>query len=437
MNVLRRHRILAADVRRVIGHLRAHKKITKNDIITRPRLKKKKGLPDEEPIPWAHAELKGSWQGADLKPGPNGVHQLYTKEGGTWKLVVPEEDVDKYMRKALLSKDSKMPHGRDSAYHHIHKATATISRRRMYAFLEKQGILQVTKNIPNESKKGGIFLKKRGYLEMDLIEGQGIDLYKYFGPRGNWYWLSVVDVFTGYGVVALSRTKTAAAIAKKLDQVLNVMEHKLGAKATQISADHGREFFAEVRVLLKKRRIKMKQVPKGSRVEKFNQDFQRNFYRLLRMRRGNFTELQKQALDLTNNTRNKNLKMTPEEALSKPDAQLVGPYAGGREAHKKFKGKAPKVGDKCRYLIKMRKNIRPILKIGSKARTYKSYLGQHFSKQVHKITKIINQRTDDDGNPTGPPNRYLVDGTWRHRDQILLVSGTDSETDAQIARRNA
>ena len=166
MNVLRRHRILAADVRRVIGHLRAHKKITENDIISRPRLKKKKGLPDEEPIPWAHAELKGSWQDKDLKPGPNGANQLYTKEHNLWKLVVPEEQVEKYMRRALISEDSTMPHGRDSAYHHIHRETATISRRRMYAFLEKQGILQVTKNIPNESKKGGIFLKKRGYLEM-------------------------------------------------------------------------------------------------------------------------------------------------------------------------------------------------------------------------------------------------------------------------------
>ena len=272
---------------------------------------------------------------------------------------------------------------------------------------------------------------------MDLIQGQGIDVYKYLGPRDDWFWLSVIDVLTGYGLVALSRTKAAAAIAKKLKHLLDIMEHKLGTKAYEISADHGREFFAEVRALLKKRKIKIKQVPKASRVEKFNQDYQRNFYRLLRMRRGKFFSLQQQALDLTNNTRNKHLKMTPEEALSKPDAELVGPYTDGREAHKKFKGKTPKVGDKCRYLIKMRKNIRPMLKIGNKARAYKSYHGRHFSKQVHKITRVLSQRNDDEGNPTGPPSRYLVDGTWRHRDQILLVSGTDSETDAQIARRNA
>ena len=115
---------------------------------------------------------------------------------------------------------------------------------------------------------------------------------------------------------------------------------------------------------------------------------------------------------------------------------MVGPYGSGRESQQKLKGKTPKVGDKCRYLIKLRKNIRPMLKIGSKARAYKSYHARHFSKQVHKITRVLKQRTDADGNPTGPPDRFLVDGTWRNRDQIMLVSGTDSETDAQIARRN-
>ena len=42
MSLLRRHRILEDDVRRVIAHLTAHKRITANDTISRPRLKKKK-----------------------------------------------------------------------------------------------------------------------------------------------------------------------------------------------------------------------------------------------------------------------------------------------------------------------------------------------------------------------------------------------------------
>ena len=248
MSVLRRHRILEDDVRRVIGHLKAHKKVTANDVLHRPRLKKKKGEGPNEEIPWAHAILAGSWQQAKLKPGPNNADVLYTKENDVWKLVVPEKQITEYLRKAMLDTDSKMPFGRDSAYHHVQRLTVGISRRALYKFLEKQGVLQITKNIPNEQVKGGIELYKRGFCEMDLIEGKGRDLYENFGPRGDWYWLAVVDVLTGYGLVATIRKKKAAVVAKSLAEVLDVMEYKLGAKVTAMSADHGREFFAEVLV---------------------------------------------------------------------------------------------------------------------------------------------------------------------------------------------
>ena len=154
MSLLRRHRILEDDVRRVIAHLTAHKRITTSDVVSRPRLKKKKDAGPTEEIPWAHAPLSGSWQQPSLKPGPKNSKVLYAKENGEWKLVVPEEQVDKFLRKAMLDPKSGMPLGRDSAYHHVQKTTVGISRRRLYAFLEKQGVLQITKNIPNEQAKG-------------------------------------------------------------------------------------------------------------------------------------------------------------------------------------------------------------------------------------------------------------------------------------------
>ena len=158
MSLLRRHRILEDDVRRVIGHLKAHKKVTANDVLHRPRLKKKKGEGPNEEIPWAHGTLAGSWQQAKLKPGPSNADVLYTKENDVWKLVVPEQQITEYLRKAMLDTDSKMPFGRDSAYHHVQRLTVGISRRALYKFLEKQGVLQITKNIPNEQVKGGIAL---------------------------------------------------------------------------------------------------------------------------------------------------------------------------------------------------------------------------------------------------------------------------------------
>ena len=457
MSLLRRHRILRDDVRRTIAHLKAHGKITDNDTINRPRLKKKKNAGPNEEIPWAHTELAGSWQQKDLKQGPNNSNVLYAKEHDVWKLVVPEEDVQTFLRKALLDPTSKMPLGRDSAYHHIQKGTVGISRRALYTFLEKQGVLQMTKNIPNEKPKGGVLLEKRGYCEMDLIEGKGRDLYAHLGMRGDWYWLSLVDVLTGYGVVGSIQEKTPKVVAPKLRELLNFLEHKMDAKVYEIAADHGREFYRDVRTLCKRRRIKLKQVPRGSRVEKFNQDYQRNFYRLLRLRRGDFDSLEDQALELTNNTKNKHTKQTPEEALKLADSVLASGYNKGRQQSKPYKAREPKIGDKCRHLVKLRKNIHPILTIKGQARLYKSYHGRHFTKQVYTISKIRNRKPPRKKKPTPEeiqaekdrvaaltyaelkqetkPTMYFLHGRWFHRDQILLVTGTDAETERQVAAR--
>ena len=436
MSVLRRHPILSADVRRVLAHLKAHGKITSNDILNRPRLKKprkRKGASAEEEIPWAHAEIKGNWQEKGLKPGPNNSQVLYTKENDVWKLVVSEDEIEKFLRKQIMDPASKMPLGRDSAYHHIQRHTVGISRRALYKFLEKQGFLQITRNIPTEQNKGGMKLQKRGYCEMDLIEGKGKDLYKYFKARGDWYWLSLVENLTGFGLVAMTRRKLPKDIAPALASLLDLMNHELGSKVLDIRCDHGREFYTDVKALCKRRKIKLIQVNKGSRVEKFNQDFQRNFYRLARLYRGTFPALEQQALDITNNTRNKNLKMTPTEALTKPDAQLVDKYNDGREKMKPYKDVEPKVGDKCRYLVKLRKNIRPILKIGAVSRLYKSYHARHYTKQVYTIRKVAPKPEPND--PPKIPRKFLVNGEWRHRDQLLIISGTDEETVRQVASR--
>ena len=422
---IRHHKVVEADVHRVIMHLKLHQKITSNDRISRPLKKKKKDGSTDEEIPWIHStELMGSWQSKDLKAGPKGKAVLYAKEG-TWKRVVPAEEVETYVRAEMLSPESRMPLSRDNAYHYLQQRTVGISRRGAYKFLEKQTALQMTKNIPNERPKGGIRLTKRGYCEMDLIEGKGRDLYKSFGPRGDWYWLAIVDVLTGYGLVATIRSKKPAVVAKALKELLDELEGSMSAKVHTIATDHGREFYTTVRALLKRRHIKQKQVPRGSRVEKFNQDFQRHFYRLLRLGRGTFGSLEEQAQEMTNELKSKYTKKTPREALKTPDEELAQGYNKGREHEQAYKGRTPKIGDLARVLIKLRKNIHPILKIGSQARLYKAYHGRHFTKKVHKIQRITKNQ----------PVRYYVNGSWRDRDQLLLVSGTDAETERQVAEK--
>ncbi len=179
----------------------------------------------------------------------------------------------------------------------------------------------------------------------------------------------------------------------------------------------------------------MKQVSRGSRIEKFNQDFQRNFYRLLRLRRGTFESLEDQARDLTNNTKNKWTKKTPEEALTTPDSVLALGYNKGRQKNKPYRGKHPKVGDKVRHLIKLRKNIHPVLTIKGQARLYKSYHGRHFTKQVYTIKEIRNPPPFGPRERNPKPPLYFLHGRWFNRDQLLIVSGTDAETEKQVAAR--
>ena len=439
MATIRRHRITEADLHRVITHLKLHGKITKNDRITRPlkKGKKKKGgkVVFDEEIPWSQGtELMGSWQSKDLKAGPKGALVLYAKENGTWKRIVPEEQIETFMRAELLNPESKMPLSRDNSHYHLMKSTVGISRRAAYKFLEKQSVLQLTKNIPNERVKGGIKLYGRGYCEMDLIEGKGRDLYKHVGASGNWYWLSVVELLTGYGMVEMLRSKNPTEVAEALKDLVPALEKKLKAKVHTIATDHGREFYTKVRAYLKSRKIKQKQVQRGSRVEQFNQVFQRNFYRILRLGRGSFSSLQDQAQEITNRLRNKHTKVTPEEALGTPDEKLSEGYNAGREDEKDYKGPTPKVGDKARVLIKMRKNIRPILKIGSQSRLFKTYHGRHFTKKVHKITRVTKRKLKE-GEEVGGAQRYFINAAWHDVDELLLVSGVDAETDRQIEAR--
>ena len=130
-SVLRRHTLTESDVRRVLSHLKVNHKITANDNLTRPRLKKRKGVPPDEPIPWVRgAELAGSWQRKELKSGPNNQSVLYAKEGDVWKLVVPVQQIEPFLRHALLDPKSTMPLGRDSAYYHMQRETIGIAGAR-------------------------------------------------------------------------------------------------------------------------------------------------------------------------------------------------------------------------------------------------------------------------------------------------------------------
>ena len=137
---LRQHPVHEAEVVQVINFLNEHKKITLND------------LPN---ILWAHGSVLKTNTQLRRKPGPQGRKLLYAVKDGQTLLVVPKERQEKYLRDQMLSPESTMPMTRDSGYHWLKKNTANISRRAFWSFLEKQAILQRTRNLLESGKRRG------------------------------------------------------------------------------------------------------------------------------------------------------------------------------------------------------------------------------------------------------------------------------------------
>ena len=423
-NRLRQYTVYETDVVKVIKHLNEHLIVKEND------------LPN---IPWVRGgQFKNNHQmDPPQKAGPHGAQTLYALENGKMKLVVPREQQESYFRRQMLSKESTLPLSRDSGFHWLKQRTANISRRQWWKFLEKQGVLQMTRNIPIERKKGGAVRPWRGHCEMDLMH-LNKELLQKINPRIRRearqeqfkeevkmtkpaYFLALIEQLTGFGLVAFCPDKRVFTIRQKLKPLLKRMTKALGTHVLSLASDRGSEFSTGVTDLLNKwdPPIKQRFVARASRVEKYNSDFQRSFYRLVRLKRGGLISCSEQAETLTNNLLNKYLKMTPAEALKKPDAEIRPAYKASREQAKPYHIKKPvKIGDSCRYLVKMRKNIR---KLG-----FKTYKAEHFSTKLFLVKNITKK----------VPFQFYVNGKWRDRDEIQIVSGTDTITDELLASRD-
>ena len=364
-------------------------------------------------VPWAQKQRFRTKRGAHNKL------LLQVDDNGVFKEIVPHEQATEYLRGVLLKEDSDVPMARDSGYHILSQRTMGISRRAWAAFISKQTVLQRTQNIPPERRKGGVRVEHRGHLEMDLIEGKRKDVSRTF-LTDDWYWLSVVDVLTGYFLVRHQVTKKANRTTVNLRQVLNDMQAKLGAPVLSISSDKGGEFKAETARMLKQRGIAQKFVDRGSRIEQCNQIFQRNFYRLYKLRRGTFKSLQKQAQQLVNQTYNKYTRMTPNEAVLAEDKDLAPRYNNARQQpEEQYKAREIQQGDRVRHLVNIRKRLRDL--------AYKTYRGTHWSANVRHV--VEKKRI-------GPAFKYLVGGSWYDRDALLFVGPeSDAVTDAHVAAR--
>ena len=406
-SIIRRFPISESSYDKVQKFVKLHKTITKEDLTAKQ-------------FGWAHAApLK-------LGKGKHGKIMLLAQEKGTWKVVVPKEQIAQFCREAILNPTSKVPLTRDAGYHILQKDSIGISRRSFYAFLAKQEPLQLTRNRNSEMVKPGRALESRGYLELDLVEAKGKDIGKFLHhPVKDFYFITLIDRLTGWFEVARALHKDALTISRKLRVMLKRMGRALGIDPEKfyIRSDSGSEFKAETQLVFKELKLRHKFVKSGNRIEKVNQDFQRTWYRLMRLGRGDLEELDQQAAAITNNLLSKVTGKTPLEAIDVEDAELSAKFNKHRTQMVDYK--APKIskGDKVRHSVPKEAG-----KYG-KALAYKSYRGKHWSPKVYAVVKI------NTGGTGTPLTRYYVAGKWRFRDALLLVPDIDEETKREVALR--
>ncbi len=368
-------------------------------------------------VAWAH---KAPFR---LGKGAHGKETLEVREGDAWKRLLPQNEIDGWCRDNLLSKTADVPMSRDAGYHIVQKRTVGISRRAFAKFLGKQAVLQITRDALPEKKRVGRPVEARGNLEVDLVEAKGKDIGKFVHhPVRNFYWITLIDRLTGWLEVKRITSKDFKHVVPAIRQMLGRMKKALKTDVKYIRSDSGSEFKSETREMLKSLGIRHKFVKSGARLEQANKTFQKIWYRLMRLGRGDLKELDAQAVAIFNNTKSQVNGRTPLEALDAPDAELVAHVQNFKKkaGRAKYKVGPLQKGDMVRFLLdKVRGKHAPAL-------AYKSYRGKHWSDKVYSVVSYNEAR-----------DAYYVASKFRARDKLLKVGGVDAITRDKVKARHA
>ena len=351
----------------------------------------------------------------------HGREVLLAKEQDVWKRIVHEAEIDGYLRDAMLTPGSVVPLARDTGYHIVQTKTLGISRRAVAAFTKKQEVVQLMHQQLPRMKVVGRPLEARGYLELDLVEAKGADIGKWVHHAvRNFYFVVMIDRLTGWIEVERSTKKEAKKIAPIVRRMIGNFAKALGTNVKYIRSDAGSEFKADTQDVFKELKVRSKFVKSGNRVEQANRVYQRIWYQLMRLGRGDLADLTSQAVGIFNNTKSSINGYTPLEALKVPDAELKTKFNESRRKVAKYKAVAIVKGDKVRFLLEK------VVGKHKEGLAYKSYRGKHWSPEVHTVVNI--------NTTTG---KYYAAGSWRGRDKLLKVPGVDKETKRRVDARHA
>ncbi len=363
------------------------------------------------------------------------------------KLVVPTEAREDYLRDIVYGKRSEYPFGRDSLFAILKHEVMNVSKRDIEAFLNAQGPFVHRRARPKKEKREHMrSIKKTGILSVDLAHIRAADFVRLFPDEGHdymgapgskgyqqdRYFLNAVDLLTGYLLTDVVQGKTPEEIAPKLKKLLERFEEISNVKVRQVEVDKGGEFMKTVSRMFRKAtaaekkkkekdgpfwNVRLIQKTQNATIEQKNAHMQRIFWNLVEQKRGGFETTWKQAVKITNRTRNRRTGLNPEQAMK----NIVGginvkqrtPKAGATERKKAFA-----VGT----------NVRALKEVRAKGDSlgYKAYKGDHYGP-VYPIAKV---------KFIGVHPRYKVHTKWVWGDELIRARPNDSKSEQILLKRS-
>jgi hypothetical protein len=384
-------------------------------------------------------------------PGSFKVRKGKLYADGKW--VVPTESREDFLREIVYGKKSEYPFGRDSLFEILKHEVMNVSKRDIESFLNAQGPFVHRRARPKKEKREHMrSIKKPGILSVDLAHIKSkdfVDLFKktgerdkghdYMGAPGSKgyqqdrYFLNAVDLLTGYLLTDVLQGKKPEELAPKLKRLIERFEEISNVKVRQVEIDKGGEFMGKTSRMFRKATqaekdkkppekdgpfwdVRLIQKTQNATVEQTNAKMQRIFWNLVEQRRGGFETTWKQAVKISNRTRNRRTGINPEQAMK----NIVGginvkqrtPKAGATERKKAFA-----VGT----------NVRALKEVRAKGDSlgYKAYKGNHYGP-VYPIAKV---------KFIGVHPRYKVDKKWVWGDELIRARPTDSKSQQLILKR--
>ena len=368
---------------------------------------------------FSRVEIKRALSGVNV---PNFMKKYAFKAKGNklffeGREVIPNEERESYLRKILYDKESDYPLARDSLFYLLKKEVINVSKRFIESFLKKQNVIvERTAKPRKENRKFVVNIKKAGAVSGDLVHIEKNDLPDGYMPdieqedmnayipgsddnkpkwgkvKKTYYMYNIVDKLTGYLVTEIVPSKEETVIWVATQKLFDRMAKALSTPVKVLELDQGTEFNLAEKKL--KDTVTVKRMRTNALVESVNAKLQRIFYTIVKQRRSGFYESIKKAVEISNNTFNRKVGMTPNEAVEKLLAGETLKRRDGTHPKPILKKDAYKVGTKVRALKIARAKEKP---------GYKAYKGKHWGP-VQTITRVVFYQ--------GYP-RYELDGKKR------------------------